>query len=138
MTEGKTFIDTNIIVYANDKKDPVKQQKAITIVKDFMDSGFGVLSTQVLQEYAVTGLRKLNQRRDVIIRNLVLLESMEVVLPTPKLVQKAVELRELYQISFWDACIIAQAESAECETILSEDLDPGQFYSGIRLVNPFL
>ena len=138
MTVGKTFIDTNVIVYANDKKDPVKQQKSITIVKDFLDSGFGVLSTQVLQEYAVTALRKLHQRRDVIIHNLVLLESMEVVLPTPKLVQKAVELQELYRISFWDACIIAQAEAAGGVTILSEDLNPGQFYSGIRLVNPFL
>ena len=133
----KTFIDTNVIVYANDRRDRTKQQTALTAIKDLMDSGHGVVSTQVLQEYAVTALAKLHQRSDVVLRTLVLLEALEVVQQTPQMIRQAVEISELYGLGFWDACIISNAEAAGCDLILSEDLNPGQFYSGIQLINPF-
>ena len=133
----KTFIDTNVIVYANDRRDRTKQQTALTLIKDLMDSGHGVVSTQVLQEYAVTALAKLHQRSDVVLRTLVLLEALEVVQQTPQMIRQAVEIKELYGLGFWDACIISNAEAAGCDLILSEDLNPGQFYSGIQLINPF-
>jgi predicted nucleic acid-binding protein len=133
----KTFIDTNVIVYANDRRDRTKQRIALTVIKDLMDSGHGVVSTQVLQEYAVTALAKLHQRSDVVLRTLVLLEALEVVQQTPQMIRQAVEISELYGLGFWDACIISNAEAAGCDLILSEDLNPGQFYSGIQLINPF-
>ena len=133
----KTFIDTNVVVYANDRRDWTKQRTALDLIKDLMDSGYGVISTQVLQEFAVTALTKLHQRSDVVLRTLVLLEALEIVHQTPQMIRQAVELKELYGLSFWDACIISNAEAAGCHLILSEDLNPGQFYSGIQLVNPF-
>ena len=134
---SKTFIDTNIVVYANDKRDPVKQKTAATLISTLMASGDGVISTQVLQEYAAISLQKLHQRHDVIIRTLAILEQLEVIQQNPDMIRKAVELKTLYQISFWDACIISNAEAAGCSTILSEDLNSGQFYSGIAVINPF-
>ena len=53
---GNIFIDTNIIIYANDKRDKEKQVKAIKIITGLMKSNCGTISTQVLQEYAYTEL----------------------------------------------------------------------------------
>jgi predicted nucleic acid-binding protein len=52
--------------------------------------------------------------------------------------KRAVEIRKTYGINFWDACIVSNAEYAECDAIYSEDLNTGQFYSGIRIINPFV
>ena len=51
---------------------------------------------------------------------------------------RGIELKTLYKINFWDACILAAAETSKCEILLSEDLNTGQFYSGIRVQNPFV
>ncbi len=133
----QSFIDTNIIVYANDARDKEKQAIALNVITEHMKSGSGVISTQVLQEYAHVALNKLHQRQDVILRQLVLLEEMTVIQQSPALIRRAVEIKATYQISFWDACIIAAAEYAKCNVILSEDMNASQFYSGIVMQNPF-
>jgi predicted nucleic acid-binding protein len=134
---ARNFIDTNILVYANDSRDPGKQQQAIALIANAMRDGNGVISTQVLQEYANVAVSKLGQRQDVVLRQLRLLERLHVVQLTPELIRRAVELRGLYGISFWDASIVAAAEADRCDTILSEDLNTGQFCAGIVAVNPF-
>ncbi|MFW6179504.1 MAG: PIN domain-containing protein, partial [Desulfohalobiaceae bacterium] len=85
----------------------------------------GVVSVQVLQEYANIALKKLEQDPPVVMRQLKLLEALNVVIPSPKSVRRAVEIRETYRISFWDAGIIVAAEEADCEVIFSEDLSAG-------------
>ena len=70
-------------------------------------------------------------------RQLALMECLQVVPQTPVLVRRAVELHGLYGIAFWDAAIVAAAESRGCERILSEDLNAGQMYGGVRVANPF-
>ncbi|RLJ21401.1 PIN domain nuclease [bacterium endosymbiont of Escarpia laminata] len=134
---SKQFLDTNIIVYANDSRDVEKQKRSLEIVAEHMRSGTGVISTQVLQEYAHVALNKLHQRQDVILRQLVLLEGLEVIQQSPALIRRSVEIKTSYKISFWDACIISAAEHAKCDVILSEDLNNSQFYSGIAMKNPF-
>ncbi|MFP4049552.1 MAG: hypothetical protein ACLFT8_06345 [Desulfovermiculus sp.] len=71
-------------------------------------------------------------------RQLKLLEALNVVIPSPKSVRRAVEIQETYRISFWDAGIIVAVEEADCEVIFSEDLSAGQYYAGIAVVNPLL
>lgn len=134
----KIFIDTNLIVYANDRRDPQKQHKAIELVQELMDNGLGVISTQVLQEYSSVALSKLQQDHAVVLRQLTLLESFDVVLIKPALIRRAIEIRSSYSISFRDSCIISAAESAGCDCIYSEDLNTGQYYSGIKVSNPLL
>lgn len=134
---SRDFIDTNVIVYANDTRNAIKQQRAVALIADALRSGNGAVSTQVLQEYASVALAKLGQRQDVVLRQLALLERLQVVPQTPALVRRAVELRGLYGIAFWDAAIVAAAEQGGCDRILSEDLNAGQFYGGVVVANPF-
>ena len=135
---NKIFIDTNIVVYANDNRVAMKQNKAIEIIVSLMTSRTGTISTQVLQEYAFVAINKLKQPQDVVLRQLKLLESLEIIHQSPIQIRRAVEIMHLYKIGFWDACVISNAEHANCTEIYSEDLNSGQFYSGIQIVNPFL
>jgi len=132
----KVFLDTNILVYANDSRDPTKQARAIEVASDCMRRGTGVVSTQVLQEYAVVAVHKLGQHLDVVLRQLLLLESLQVVSITPELVRRGLELMARYQISYWDAAIIAAAEHANCSLLWSEDLTSGELYTTVRVENP--
>lgn len=131
------FIDTNIIVYANDSRDKAKQERAIEIIARAMRDGTGVVSTQVLQEYANVALGKLGQSHQVVLRQIILLERLKVVVSTPALVRRAVELSGLHQVSLWDAAIIAAAEVSGCDRLLSEDMGGGRFYGSVQAVNPF-
>jgi predicted nucleic acid-binding protein len=134
---SRYFADTNLFVYANDQRDLGKQSRALAVLRGLMQSGNGAVSVQVLQEYANTALAKLGQSPDVVIRQMRLMESLGVVLPSPATVRRTVEIRQSYGIGFWDASIIAAAESAECDVVLSEDLNDGQYYAGVLVLNPF-
>ena len=133
----KFFLDTNVVLYANDARDPHKQSRALDLLTRGMREGTGVISTQVLQEYAVAAIGKLHQHPDAVQRQLLLLESLEVVQITPALVRRALELQLRYQVNFWDASILAAAEHAGCTLLWSEDLNPGQLYANVKAENPF-
>jgi len=135
---NKVFLDTNLIVYANDARDAQKQARAIELVHATMREGTGVISTQVMQEYAVVAHGKLRQDPDAILRQLLLLESLEVVQITSALIRRALELQFRYQIDYWDASILAAAEYARCHVLWSEDLNPGQLYATVHVENPFV
>lgn len=130
------FIDSNIVIYANDRNAGAKRIKAIETITRCMKAQNGALSIQVLQEYANIALTKLKQDTGVVLRQLVLLESLKVITPSPKMVRRSVEIRNSYQIAFWDAGIVAAAEAADCDIILSEDLNTGQYYAGVEVINP--
>lgn len=130
------FIDSNIVVYANDCNAGEKQVKAIETVTRCMKAQNGIMSIQVLQEYANIALNRLHQEPPVVLQQLKLLESFKIVIPSSKMVRRSVEIRDLYRVSFWDANIVAAAEAADCDLVLSEDLSTGQYYAGIEVINP--
>ena len=132
-----TFFDTNVVVYANDSRDQRKQSRALDLITLHLVNRTGVVSSQVFQEYASVALTKLKQPIAVVTHQLYLLESFRVVLVEPPLVRRALEIHQLYQLSFWDSQILAAAELAGCDQILTEDLNADQFYLGIRCVNPW-
>ncbi len=134
---SKQFIDTNIIVYANDAADPAKQKRAIEVVASLMRSGEGVISTQVLMEYAAVAVSKLGQPVGAIDRQLFLLERLEIVQVTRELIQQGLDLSESFRLSFWDGVILAAAVAARCDVLLSEDLSAGRKYAGVEVRNPF-
>ncbi|MBN1408848.1 MAG: PIN domain-containing protein [Calditrichaceae bacterium] len=133
---NKIFLDTNIIIYANDSRDKMKQKKSIAAIKLLMKNGSGIISTQVLQEYAFVAINKIGQPYNAVLRQMKLLEAFEIINQSPDQIRRAVEIMHLYKINFWDACIISNAEQANCSIIYSEDFNTGQFYSGIQIVNP--
>lgn len=133
----KVFLDTNVLVYANDARDANKQRRAIDVVSEAIRTRQGVVSTQVLQEYAVVASTKLNQDEEAILRQLLTLEILEVVTVDPPLIRRSLEMSGRYRISYWDACILVAAEAAHCPLLLSEDLNAGQLYAATRVENPF-
>jgi len=133
---SKTFLDTNILVYASDRRDLRKQALATKAIGRCIGERSGVISTQVLQEYVSVALSKLKQDSDYIVRRLRQFESMEVVQLTPALIRRGLELHDLYRIHYWDAMILAAAEVARCSRLWSEDFVPGSLYGLTRAENP--
>ena len=131
------FLDTNIIVYANDTRDQRKQKRCVDLITQALKTRQATISTQVFFEYANVALTKLGQSAAVVRRQIELLSGLPVIPQSAALAIRAVEIREIYDLSFWDAAIVAAAEAGQCSRILTEDLNAGQLYCGIRLVNPF-
>lgn len=135
-TPPKTFLDTNILIYAADQADPVKHASAQAVVRRIRLDGNGVISTQVMQEFFVVCVRKLGMT-PLSARALTLtLNDFDVVSMTPELVEEAMNLTALHSLSFWDALIIVSAKEAACVQLLSEDLQNGSQIAGVRIENP--
>jgi predicted nucleic acid-binding protein len=134
------FVDTNILLYAHDSGTGIKHERARDLMDRLWSLRQGVLSTQVLQEFAISLRRKISpplstrETREWITQYM----RWEVVVNTSRSVLNALEIEERYQISFWDALIVQAAESAGAETLYTEDLSDGQSYGTVRVVNPLL
>ena len=138
--KGADFFDTNILVYAYDRHSPDKQQTAQNIILSGIREGNGVLSTQVLSEFFVIVTKKIDKPLSVrdardIIKYMGQMKVQEI---DVLIIERALDALEQYKISYWDSLIIAAAERAQCNRILSEDLNAGQIYHGIEVTNPFL
>ena len=139
VTTGKLFFDTHILVYAYDRRDPDKQERAFELLADAITNENGVVSAQVLGEfYNATTRRASNPLPEEVVREAIsLFTTLPVIETDLGLVQRAVGACNRYRISYWDALIIAAAEKAGCTQIISEDFNPGQTYHGILVANPF-
>ena len=135
---GRVFIDTNVLVYADDLDAGPKNALARTLVADALLQGTGVLSTQVLQEFFAVATRKLGVAAEVARRKVELLAHLEVVRIDVDAILAAIDLHRLHTLSFWDALIIQAAASAGCARVFSEDLQHGRTLAGVKIENPFL
>jgi predicted nucleic acid-binding protein len=135
---SRIFLDTNILVYVYDLRDPQKQVKAHELVRSIIYERTGVISTQVLQEFASVALTKLHHSVETVTQELIVFESLEVVQVDPKLIHQGAELFERYKINFWDAILLAAAEEARCDQLFSEDFQAGAVYGKLRVVNPLV
>jgi predicted nucleic acid-binding protein len=135
---GKAFVDTNILMYAHDRATGIKNQRAGALVEKLWDTGNGVLSTQVLQEFCVNLRRKtanpltIEETRNLIEDYL----DWEIVVNTHDSVLQALAIEIRYNISFWDALIVHAAETSGATILYSEDLSDGQTYGSVRVINP--
>ena len=102
---ARSFFDTNILVYADDKRAPAKQSRAIDLVAEHRRDGTGVISLQVLQEYFVTVTRKLNVDSPLARRKVEILSEFDVVTPEVADILAAIDLHRLHAFSFWDALV---------------------------------
>ncbi len=132
----RVFLDATVPVYAQDAGLPKKQSKSREIIGQFADSGDGVISTQVMQDFFVAVTRKLGVEPLVAKGVLKTFTVFEVIQVSPTLIHEAVDCSILNQLSFWDSLILAAAASAGCSTILSEDLNPNQTILGVKGQNP--
>jgi predicted nucleic acid-binding protein len=131
------FLDTNVLVYAasSSRNEAAKRERALKLVQE---ADFG-LSVQVLQEFYVTVTRKMKNPMAPELA-VALMDEYRVFPTVPTdypLVVSAVELSVKYGISYWDGAIIAAAQVLEADTLYTEDLNHGQRYETVRVVNPF-
>jgi predicted nucleic acid-binding protein len=136
-TTVKSFIDTNILIYALDQADPAKQQKARALLKTLQEKESGVISTQVLQEFYVVSTAKLKLNVALVKKIIVTLKYLKTITVDLKIIKEAIDCSALNKISFWDALVVTTAKSSGCHSIWSEDLGHGQQISGVRIINPF-
>ncbi|PTN37189.1 PIN domain-containing protein [Desulfonatronum sp. SC1] len=137
---GKRFLDTNILIYAHDLDAGRRHDVAASLVAELWETGQGVLSIQVLQEFYVNITRKIPQPlTPSIARGLI--ENYcawEVMTPEVQDVLRASEVQERNSLSFWDAMIIVSASKAGADIVISEDLNAGQCIEGVLVRNPFV
>lgn len=134
---ASVFFDTNVLVYAalGTGKDELKRKRALDLIES---EDFGT-SAQVLQEFFVTVSKKASRP----LSPAQALDWIEQWTAFPcqvidhQVVRIAIERSQRYGISYWDAAIVAAAEALGAHTVYSEDLNAGQRYGRVRVVNPF-
>ncbi len=134
---GRSFLDTNVLVYTDDADSAEKQQRALDLFGECRRQRNGVVSTQVLQEYFVTATRKLGVSPEVARRKTEIFGQLQLVIPSLDDVLGAIDLHRLHGIAFWDALIVRSALVAGCSRLLSEDMQQGRRFDGVQIVNPF-
>lgn len=136
---GRAFVDSNVLVYAHDRGAGDKHATARDLLRELWRDRTGVGSTQVIQEFYVNVRRKAanpvpraEARRlveDYLAWNLIVNDGRSIA--------EALTLKARYHLSFWDALIVQAAGAAGVDTLYSEDLNHGQAYGPVTVVNPF-
>lgn len=133
------FVDTNVLVYSKDGSDPTKAGRAQEWLRELWLQGIGRTSVQVLNEFYNVAQRKLTAQ-------IALAEARAAVLTfrawSPQelnleLTRKAWDLQDRFSLSWWDALIVAAAQAQGCAYLITEDLQAGQRFDGLLVVNPF-
>jgi predicted nucleic acid-binding protein len=136
---GPVFVDTNVLFYARDASELVKQPLAMKWLARLWRERTGRLSWQVLNEFYVNVTRKLSPAMSPAAAR-VHVEMLTAWDPVPvdgKVIRAAWRLQDAYSLSWWDALIVAAAQVAGCAYLLTEDLSAGTKYGGVEVVNPF-
>jgi len=133
----RSFIDTNILIYADSADAGDKQSRASALIAQYLRDGDGVISTQVLHEFVNAAIRKLALPLDLVRMRVRLYSRFETVNASPAAVLDALDLHALHKISIWDALILQAARQSGCVQLLTEDLQAGAVMGGVRIVNPF-
>ncbi|RCX11563.1 PIN domain-containing protein [Extensimonas vulgaris] len=134
------FIDTNVLVYAVDASDRLRQETALARIAQASARDTVVLSTQVLQEFYQITTRKLRPPLPATeaLQQLERLSAFYVMGSTAQSVLAAAQLAERYQLQWWDALILESALRANADLLLTEDGQHGQRFGKLVVENPFL
>lgn len=133
------FVDTNILVYPHDSKEPAKRDRASALMDRLWRNASGRLSFQVLQEFYAVTTRKLNPGLKSAVARKEIRELLAWAPPpvTPALLERAWKIEDRWRLSCWDSLIVASALQQDCRTLLTEDFQDGLEIEGIRILNPF-
>jgi predicted nucleic acid-binding protein len=135
---GKTFVDTNVLIYAHDVDAPTKHDIAKAVLERLWYERTGVLSMQVLQEFYVNVTRKIPYPLSKeLARHVVHTYAIWCAETTPSEISTAFRIEDESGIGFWDALIFSSAAKSGAVRILSDDLNAGQRIAGILVENPF-
>lgn len=137
---AKYFIDTNIFVNSFDDSQPLKKEQALALIREALETGAGIISTQVIQEFLNVAVQKfavpmkIEDAREYL---RLVLNPLRQVYPDLALYESCLELQAETRYSFYDALILAAAIRGGCEVLYSEDLQDGQALRGVKIMNPY-
>lgn len=134
---AERFLDTNILLYAYDLDAPKKRSVALAIIEQaWLQPGRTAISVQVLQEFHVNFVRRGRTAAEAasLIADFSLWPIIDNTLPVFRL---GLSLQTRWQLSLWDAMILAAAQTSGARELITEDLNHGQDYDGVRVLNPF-
>lgn len=135
---GKTFVDTNVLIYAHDRDAGKKNETAKKVLRELWSEREGVLSMQVLQEFYVNVTRKITSPLPkATARAIVESYRSWCVQATVEDIATAFQIEDEARLGFWDALVVASASKSGAERLVSEDLNAGQSILGVRVENPF-
>jgi predicted nucleic acid-binding protein len=137
---GKFFLDTNIFVYAFDATAPVKARKAARLVRDAVDTGKGIVSYQVVQEFFNVAFRRFAQPMGAAEAEQYLITVFRPLLAihsSPALYVEALRIAGKYRVAWYDSIIVASALEGRCDMLYSEAFQHGREIEGLRIENPF-
>jgi len=138
LVAATVFFDTNVLVYAYDRREPAKQRVARALLEEKAVDKEGAISTQVVQEFCNVGLSKLNISSDamaIVIDGL--LGPLLAHTPSGGFYKRAIVLQEQCGLHFYDTLILQAALDLGCSTLYSEDLQDGQTFGTLMIKNPF-
>jgi predicted nucleic acid-binding protein len=138
---GRFFLDTNLFVYTFDAKAPAKAKRASQLIRRAADTGEGIISHQVVQEFFSVAFRKFAQPftgAEAEQYLITVLRPLLAVHSSPAIYFEALRIAEKYRLSWYDALIAAAALQGQCETLFSEDFQHGRKIDGLRIENPFV
>jgi len=135
----RRFFDTNVLVYLFDADAARKQARARELLKQTVEEGLALLSTQVLQEFFVAVTRKLSvplppEQAERAARDLA---SLPIVQVDTEMILRAIATMRRYRLSFWDSLIVEAAMHGGAAILYSEDFQHGQVIEGMTIENPF-
>lgn len=137
----KFFLDTNILVYSFDPSSPNKTERADRLISEGLESGKGVISYQVVQEFFNVAFRRFPEPMRIGHAEQFLstvLYPLWAVQSSPALCLKALQILDRFRLQWYDALIVAAALEAECGILFSEDFQNAQRFDDLEVRNPFL
>jgi len=138
---GRFFLDTNIFAYTFDAKASAKAKRASQLIRQAADTGKGVVSYQVVQEFFNVAFRRFTQPMSVAEAEQYLITVFRPLLAihsSSALYMEALRIAGKYRLSWYDCLIVAAALQSECSVLYSEDLQHGQKIEGVRIEDPFV
>ena len=135
------FLDTNVFVYAFDANQNAKAKKAAKLIRRAADTGEGIISYQVVQEFFSVAFRRFAQPMSVAEAEqylITVLRPLLAVHSSPAIYFEALRIAEKHKTSWYDSLILAAAVEGRCEKLYSEDFQHGRKIEGLRIENPFV
>jgi len=137
---GKFFLDTNVFAYTFDTTAPAKAKRAVRLVRSAVDTGKGIVSYQVVQEFFNVAFRRFRQPMSVAEAEQYLITVFRPLLAvhsSPALYVESLRIAGKHRLAWYDSIIVASALEGQCDTLYSEDFQHGREIEGLKIENPF-
>ena len=138
---GRFFLDTNIFVYCFNDNEIEKKVRALSLIGEALQSGKGIISWQVVQEFLNVSTKKfISPLKAADAKSYLqkVLFPLCTVFPNLNIYQNTIEIQEKTGYSFYDSMIVAGALSQDCSILYSEDLHNGMKIEDLQVINPFV